>query len=145
MADENPGELKLLQSLVNIIAWLFGGLMDFLTGLAQNIIRLVAPVLRWFLATPFGQWLVSVAMTLGTVFGIALAVWDQIMSVIGGALAILFPSLPWGSGFQSFSELGVVNYFLPLDVVCICLGIIVVYLPVCWGIRIIKSFAPTIA
>lgn len=140
-----PSELKLLQTILNIIASFFGSLMDFLTGLIQNIIRLVAPVIKWFLATPFGQWLVSLATTLGTVLAVVLAVWDQIMQVIGGALTTLFPSLPWGSGFQSFPQLSVVNYFLPLDVVCICLGVIVVYMPVCWGIRIIKSFAPTIA
>ena len=84
--------------------------------------------------------------TILTGIGVGMAVWNFFKSLWvelfarGDALAVA--SMPSG---VDFSPLGLANYVFPLDTLCsyiVTLGALKV---VCVGIRVIKSFVPTIA
>lgn len=135
---EPDDQLRMLQTILEAIARLFGDLMLFIKDLTSVVVNLAGAVFRWFFSTNWGVWFTSFLGTLGTLTITVLFFIQEIIGFLGSALTVLFPSIPWGT-FPAFSELALVNYFLPLDVVFICLGLIIVYVPVCWGIRILKS------
>ncbi|MBK8583394.1 MAG: hypothetical protein IPL86_16760 [Flavobacteriales bacterium] len=84
-------------------------------------------------------WLLGPAAGIASMLGIGQGLWSQLFARID---SLVVPAM---GGAVNFAPLSLVNYLFPLDTICELLVIYGGLRIVCAGIRVIKSFIPTIA
>lgn len=96
-----------------------------------------------FLATRLGQ-IVTVSVIAAAIYTHFMEIINRIEATIAMADAAVAPSLAGATGLN-IAPLGLINYVLPVDIMIAMLLAYIPFYALCAGIRLVKSFVPTIS
>lgn len=96
-----------------------------------------------FLSTRFGQFSIVISIAV-VIYNNVMDILNRIHALIALVDSVVKPSMSSATSI-GISPLGLMNYILPVDLIC---ALIILWVPFwlgCVTIRIIKSFVPTVA
>ena len=104
------------------------------------MVTLLAKLFTWIgTFGPVVRIILAVSTVGLTLYSFLSAVWVNLFAEID---SLVLPSMPTG---VDFSPLGLLNYVFPVDTLCTYVTALLALKLACTGIRIVKSFIPTVA